>query len=267
MTLWAHSTLGSLSLFSARCDVISETSSPTLFQEFIYLGNVSWARRRPPSLIYPLPLFPSTAGVCCDWALTGGHAACWGAGSVINLFSPNHIFPVSPGTGDSPITNLISKLCRRLVASYVSWIAFSIKLLINIFRPQCVCEMPESGMDGAVVSPVPHVYKDVVKFARLCLLIEQIRRHTKLINSRSVMVASLSVTTAGLMGVALYHCRDEVLNLGFRGGVRCLSGPDFREDKRRQQQAHFAALLQRWQAVQTGCAARWGGYWEDNTKK
>lgn len=148
MTLWPHSMLGAVSLFSATCDVISETSSPTLFQEFIYLGNVSWARRRPPSLIYPLPLFPSTAGVCSDWALTGGHAVCWGAGSVINLFSPNYIFPVSPGTGDSPITNLISNLCRRLV----SWITFSIKLLINISRPWCICGLLESGMDDSRVS-------------------------------------------------------------------------------------------------------------------
>ncbi len=31
--------------------------------------------------------------------------------------------------------------------------------------------------------------------------------------------------------------------------VRCQSGPDFREDKRRQQQAHFTIVLQHWHTV------------------
>ncbi len=56
-----------------------------------------------------------------------------GAGHIINLFPPNHIFPVSPGTGHSPITDLIWNLCRRLLALYVHRIASSIKQLISIF--------------------------------------------------------------------------------------------------------------------------------------
>lgn len=105
---------------SARCNVISETSSLPLFREFIYPGNVSRAQRRPPSLIYPLALFPSTVRVCFLqlWLSSyrgGGTLLVEGAGSILNLLSPNHIFPVSPGTGDSPIANLISDLRRRFV--------------------------------------------------------------------------------------------------------------------------------------------------------
>lgn len=40
-----------------------------------------------------------------------------GVGNIINLFSSNYIFPVSPGTGDSPIISLIFNLCRRLSSS------------------------------------------------------------------------------------------------------------------------------------------------------
>lgn len=75
----------------------------------------------------------------------GGGLLVVGGGSVINLFSPKHIFPVR--LGDSPITDLISDLCRRSVASCVSWIAFSIKLLINMFCPHFE----------------PHFYEEAVK--------------------------------------------------------------------------------------------------------
>lgn len=101
-----------LRVFSAGCKPNLGDHLPEFVPRVYLSGGMSAEHNVPPSpLIYSLALFPSTAAVCCSlarWAalmeLLRGRCLLRERGGIINLFSPNHIFPVCPGTGGSPIS-------------------------------------------------------------------------------------------------------------------------------------------------------------------
>lgn len=101
-----------LRVFSAGCKPNLGDHLPEFVPRVYLSGGMSAERHVPPSpLIYSRALFPSTAAVCCSlarWAalmeLLRGRCLLRERGGIINLFSPNHIFPVCPGTGGSPIS-------------------------------------------------------------------------------------------------------------------------------------------------------------------
>lgn len=90
----------------------SQRTSLRLRFETLFSWGMSAEHSVPPTLcssarFHCFPAQPQSA-FCCSLSSSDGALMrtllVEGAGSIINLFSPNHIFPVSPGTGDSPIT-------------------------------------------------------------------------------------------------------------------------------------------------------------------
>lgn len=112
----------------------SQRTSPWVCFETLFIRGMSAEHGVLPlhssARFHCFPAQPQSA-FCCSLSTSDGALMrtllVERAGSIINLLSPNCIFSVSPGTGDSPITDLISDLCRWLFAPNVHWIAFSIE--------------------------------------------------------------------------------------------------------------------------------------------